>query len=133
MNVGLQGYDPERAQRFYDAVLSRARALPAVRQAALTFPAPFDTYDRGVGFYVEGLSIRATGRLERRAPSCPMASSAHLRRLASLPSLSSPFPDVHKGESNASGPASTFIGALMPVIVVPFRICARRSSTTLVR
>lgn len=35
-------------------MLARARALPAVQQAALTFPAPFDTYDRRMGFYVDG-------------------------------------------------------------------------------
>jgi predicted permease len=63
MNVGLQGYDQERAQRFYDAVLSRARALPAVQQAGLTFPAPFDTYNRGVGFFVDGLSGTRDGTI----------------------------------------------------------------------
>jgi hypothetical protein len=43
MNVGLQGYDETRSQRFYDAVLARARTLPSVQEAAFAFPAPFDT------------------------------------------------------------------------------------------
>ena len=63
MNVGLQGYDSTRGRRFYDDVLARARTLPSVQRAAFVFPAPFDTYDRGVGFYIEGLSGTRDGTI----------------------------------------------------------------------
>ena len=46
VNVGLQGYDEARGRRFYDDVLARVRALPAVAAAGFTFPVPFDTYGR---------------------------------------------------------------------------------------
>jgi putative ABC transport system permease protein len=55
VNVGLQGYDQARGRRFYDDVLARVRALPEVTGASFVFPAPFDTYGRGIGLYVEGL------------------------------------------------------------------------------
>ena len=54
VNIGLQGYSPERGRRFYDDVLTRVRALPEVISAAWMFPVPFDTYGRGVGLFVEG-------------------------------------------------------------------------------
>jgi predicted permease len=54
VNVGLQGYSPERGQRFYDDVLTRVRALPEVVSAAWVFPVPFDTYGRGIGLFVDG-------------------------------------------------------------------------------
>jgi predicted permease len=99
MNVGLQGYDRERAQRFYDAVLSRTRALPTVQQAALTFPAPFDTYGRGVGFYVPGLSGTRDGMIGTNASfvSDGFIDAMGLRLVAGrgvLPSDSSGAPRV---------------------------------------
>src|SRR6185436_20024436 len=54
VNVGLQGYDETKGRRFYDEVLARTRALPAVVSAAWAFPVPFDTYDRGMAVYVDG-------------------------------------------------------------------------------
>src|SRR5687767_145223 len=63
MNVGLQGYDESRGQRFYDAVLARARALPSVQVAAFAFPAPFDTYNRGIGLFVDGLAGTRDGTI----------------------------------------------------------------------
>jgi predicted permease len=59
VNVGLQSYDATRGQRFYDDVLTRTRALPGVVSAAWAFPVPFDTYGRGIGFYVEGARTNA--------------------------------------------------------------------------
>ena len=67
MNVGLQGYDSTRGRRFYDEVLTRTRALPSVQDAAFVFPAPFDTYDRGVAFYIEGLSGTREGTIATNA------------------------------------------------------------------
>jgi putative ABC transport system permease protein len=58
VNVGLQGYDEARGRRFYDEVVARTRALPAVISAAWGFPVPFDTYGRGMSLYVEGVSTR---------------------------------------------------------------------------
>lgn len=63
MNVGLQGYDSARGQRFYDEVLSRVRALPFVQHASLVFPAPFDTEGRGVRFYSPGLAGTRDGTI----------------------------------------------------------------------
>jgi putative ABC transport system permease protein len=59
VNVGLQGYDTTRGKRFYDDVLSRVRAMPAVASAAWVFPVPFDTYGRSVSLYVEGAATRS--------------------------------------------------------------------------
>jgi predicted permease len=59
VNVGLQGYDTTRGKRFYDDVLSRVRALPAVASAAWMYPVPFDTYGRSVSLYVEGAATRS--------------------------------------------------------------------------
>jgi predicted permease len=67
MNVGLQGYNAERGQRFYDDLLVRVRALPFVQHAALAFPAPFDTYERRVRFFVEGLTSARDGTIATEA------------------------------------------------------------------
>src|SRR4029450_10559402 len=61
MNVGLQGYDQARGLRFYDEVLRRTRQLPGVVSASFSYPAPFDTNDRGVRLYVEGLANSSDG------------------------------------------------------------------------
>jgi putative ABC transport system permease protein len=63
MNVGLQGYDETRGLRFYDEVLRRTRALPNVVAATFAFPAPFDTYDRSISLYVEGLANSRDGTI----------------------------------------------------------------------
>jgi predicted permease len=59
VNVGQQGYDEAKGRRFYDEVLERTRALPAVVSAAWAFPVPFDTYDRGMSMYVDGAPSQA--------------------------------------------------------------------------
>ena len=61
LNVGLQNYDEARGRRFYDDVLTRIRALPQVASASWGFPVPFDTYGRGVGLYVDGVSTAKDG------------------------------------------------------------------------
>src|SRR5262245_39496904 len=60
VNVGLQGYDSTRGRRFYDDVLARVRDLPSVASASWAFPAPFDTYGRGMSIYVDGLATRSS-------------------------------------------------------------------------
>jgi len=67
MNVGLQGYDEARGLHFYEEVLRRTRLLPGVVTASLAFPAPFDTHDRGVRLYVEGLANSRDGTVAAQA------------------------------------------------------------------
>ena len=67
VNVGLQGYDETRGLRFYDEVLRRTRALPNVSAATFAFPAPFDTYDRSISLYVEGLASSRDGTVHPTA------------------------------------------------------------------
>jgi len=55
VNVGLQGYDEARGRRFYDDAITRVRTIPGVVSASWAFPVPFDTYGRGMAFYVDGL------------------------------------------------------------------------------
>jgi predicted permease len=61
MNVGLQGYDQARGLQFYDEVLRRTRQLPGVVAASLAYPSPFDTHDRSVRLYVDGLANSRDG------------------------------------------------------------------------
>ena len=61
MNVGLQGYDQARGLRFYEEVLRRTRLLPGIVAASFAYPAPFDTNDRAVRLYVEGLANSKDG------------------------------------------------------------------------
>jgi putative ABC transport system permease protein len=67
MNVGLQGYDQARGLRFYEEVLRRTRQHPAVVSASFAYPAPFDTHDRGVRLYVEGLANSRDGTMIAQA------------------------------------------------------------------
>jgi len=67
MNVGLQGYDQTRGLRFYDEVLRRTRLLPGVLAASFAYPAPFDTNDRGIRLYVDGLADSRNGTLAAQA------------------------------------------------------------------
>jgi predicted permease len=67
VNVGLQGYDEARGLRFYDELLRRTRALPNVVAATFAFPAPFDTYDRSIALYVEGLANSRDGAIGAQA------------------------------------------------------------------
>jgi predicted permease len=67
VNVGLQGYDSVRGLQFYEEVLRRTRMLPGVVSASFAYPAPFDTNDRGVRLYVEGLTNSKDGTLVTQA------------------------------------------------------------------
>ena len=67
MNVGLQGYDQTRGLQFYDEVLRRTRLLPGVVAASFAYPAPFDTNDRAVRFYVDGLPDSRDGTIVAQA------------------------------------------------------------------
>jgi len=67
MNVGLQGYDQARGLQFYEEVLRRTRLLPGVVAASFAYPAPFDTEDRSVRLYVEGLTNSRDGTVITQA------------------------------------------------------------------
>jgi predicted permease len=67
MNVGLQGYDQSRGLQFYDEVLRRTRSLPGIVAASFAYPAPFDTHDRSVGLYVDGLANSRDGTIVAQA------------------------------------------------------------------
>jgi predicted permease len=67
MNVGLQGYDQARGLQFYDEVLRRTRLLPGVLAASFAYPAPFDTHDRGIRLYVDGLANSRDGTVVAQA------------------------------------------------------------------
>jgi predicted permease len=67
VNVGLQGYDQARGLQFYDEVLRRTRQLPGVLAASFAYPAPFDTHDRGVRLYVDGLANSRDGTIVSQA------------------------------------------------------------------
>ena len=58
VNVGLQGYDAERGSRFYRDVVARLSDNPSVVSASWAFPVPFDTYDRSLPLYIEGIAAR---------------------------------------------------------------------------
>jgi predicted permease len=63
VNVGLQGYDQARGLRFYEELLRRTRLLPGLVTASFAYPAPFDTHDRSVRLYVEGLANSSDGTI----------------------------------------------------------------------
>jgi predicted permease len=44
VDLGLQGYEEEKGQRFWDELLDRVRALPGVEAVAIASSVPFDTY-----------------------------------------------------------------------------------------
>jgi predicted permease len=67
VNVGLQGYDQTRGLQFYDEVLRRTRRLSGVLGASFVHPAPFDTHDRGVRLYVDGLADSRDGTIATQA------------------------------------------------------------------
>jgi len=56
VNLGLQGYDEARGQQFYDEVATRLRETQGVSNVSWVFPTLFDSYGRGIAFYVEGLN-----------------------------------------------------------------------------
>ena len=56
VNLGLQGYDEAKGRAFYDQVIARLNADPAVASAAWVFPVPFDTYDRSAALFADGVT-----------------------------------------------------------------------------
>jgi predicted permease len=56
VNLGLQGYDEARGRAFYDDIIARLEANPAVASAAWAFPVPFDTYDRSATLFIDGVT-----------------------------------------------------------------------------
>lgn len=56
VNLGLQGYDAARGGRFYRDVIERLSRSAGVMSASWAFPAPFDTYDRSLPLYIDGIA-----------------------------------------------------------------------------
>jgi predicted permease len=67
INVGLQGYDEAKGRHVYEEALRRTRLLPGVVSASLAFPAPFDSEDRGVRLYVDGVDNSRDGTVAAQA------------------------------------------------------------------
>ena len=53
----VQRYSPERTRAFYRDLRERARALPGVKSAALSFAVPMSTQQQLVSFIPEGLTL----------------------------------------------------------------------------
>ena len=57
VNPGLQGYDEARGRTFYDRLVERVRALPAVESAALAYPLPLDFSTLGTEVTIDGRDV----------------------------------------------------------------------------
>jgi predicted permease len=67
-DVGLQGYEEARGRAFHRQVLERARALPAVRSAALTSNVPLSLNYNYSSIYLEGQSETSMSKLPVAIP-----------------------------------------------------------------
>ncbi len=65
MDLKLQGYDQARAEAFYRDLLNRAKTLPGVESASLSFSIPLGYYNDGNSVYPEG---HETQSKDQRAP-----------------------------------------------------------------
>jgi predicted permease len=59
VNLDLQGYQPEQAQRFERDMMDRLRAIPGVDDAAFAYPLPLDVYGGPGAVYPEGWTPRS--------------------------------------------------------------------------
>jgi len=59
VNLDLQGYKPEQAQRFERDMMDRLRAIPGVDEAAFAYPLPLDAYGGPGPVYPEGWTPRS--------------------------------------------------------------------------
>jgi predicted permease len=59
VNLDLQGYKPEQAQRFERDMMDRLRAIPGVDAAAFAYPLPLDVYGGPGAVYPEGWTPRS--------------------------------------------------------------------------
>jgi predicted permease len=69
-NPEVQGYDAPRSRAYYQQAARRVTQLPGVVSAAWAFPAPFDTYGRGLPLYIPGI----TERSDRQSTSVSMSA-----------------------------------------------------------
>jgi len=65
MDPKLQGYDQARSEAFFRELLTRAKALPGVESASMSFSIPLGYYGDGSTVYPEG---QAPESKEKRAP-----------------------------------------------------------------
>jgi predicted permease len=59
VNLDLQGYKPEQAQKFEAAMMDRLRAIPGIDAAAFAYPLPLDVYGGPGPVYPEGWTPRS--------------------------------------------------------------------------
>ena len=59
VNLDLQGYKPEQAQRFERDMMDRLRAIPGVDKVAFAYPLPLDAYGGPNPIYPEGWTPRS--------------------------------------------------------------------------
>jgi len=59
VNLDLQGYKPEQAQKFERDMMDRLRAIPGVDDAAFAYPLPLDVYGGPGPVYPEGWTPRS--------------------------------------------------------------------------
>lgn len=57
MNLGMHGYDEERAETFYRELLARVRALPGVEAASLASRLPLSLNAHRAGLYLDGRQL----------------------------------------------------------------------------
>ena len=65
MDPKLQGYDQPRAEAFFRELVNRAKTLPGVESASLSFSVPLGYYSDGAGVYVDGQANQTT---DKRVP-----------------------------------------------------------------
>src|SRR6185436_2075747 len=79
VNVGLQGYDETKGRRFYDEVLARTRALPAVVSAAWRYTSMARPRNRRTARTVWTSATSPRTSCRRSACTCRTAASSRPR------------------------------------------------------
>lgn len=65
VNPGMQGYEQPRAEVFFRELLRRAKSLPGVQSAALSFSVPMSYYSEGAQIHLAGEAPAPTRQLPR--------------------------------------------------------------------
>jgi putative ABC transport system permease protein len=70
LDPGLQGYDQPHADAFFRELLRRAKALPGVQSASLSFSVPLGYYNEGANVYAEGQAVPPGSRVPGAPYNC---------------------------------------------------------------
>jgi predicted permease len=65
LNPGMQGYDQPRAEAFFRELLRRAKSLPGVESATLSYSVPMSYYSEGAQIHVAGQAPAPTSQVPR--------------------------------------------------------------------